>query len=188
MSNEYEKLPADTTRKFWGADIIKGFYYALDDPEVIFSEYWITRQILRDFLISKKPHINTAEKMAYFFNDYYIDYYYNSEDTYTPYEFEEMFDTRFLNWFDWYEWISKQSEDLLLRFSDEYWFSRFNRRGTIAWKLSLEDFDYNVEATNKILEDLYYKLSTDNNTFPDDDEDIFIESCDKLERGITYLN
>lgn len=78
----------------------------------------INKQILKDFLNTKKPRYETALKYLEIYNNYYS----------TKLVFEEVFDFRQINWYENLKWKSDYTNE----FSNESVISRLSRRG-LEW-------------------------------------------------------
>ena len=155
---------------FANEDILFDFIDAFEDENTNFSSYNITKSKLNTFLNSKKPTIALAEDFLIFYNEYYFgnktsDYYY----------FDEVFDERYLKWYE-PEWRTEVSESFLDKFWTTYTYWRFNR----SWEVDCDNRKEVLLNENDTFRKIFFDISSKNNTFIQDDNDILIDSVNEL--------
>lgn len=155
---------------FANEEILLDFIYAFEDEKTDFSYFNITKTKLNNFLNAKKPSIALAEEFFIFYNEFY---HGNNKDEY--YYFDEVFDERYLKWYE-PSWETAVSDNFLDKFWTAYTYWRFNR----SWEVDWDNWKEVLLNENDTFRKIFHNISTKNNTFLPDDNDVLIDSVNEL--------
>lgn len=155
---------------FANEEVLLDFIEAFEDTKTDFSYFNITKSKLNNFLNTKKPTIALAEEFFNFYNEYYY-----GDNTKEYYYFDEVFDERYLKWYD-PSWETAVSDSFLDKFWTEYTYWRFNRSWEVDWENKKKAYLNEKDTFRKI----FYNISTKNNTFLSDNNDALIDSANEL--------
>lgn len=177
------------TKFFKDSEILDYFYEALEDENISFEYYNITRRTLSNFLMWDFITLDDAEVMMNFINDYFYEKYEDFE----PFSFEELYDVEHVRWQTLRWWVSKVSNNIDLSFDiNAGTWMRMNRKWTTITSFeNNNNWEYKsrwVLKTEEHLKDLYQKIILNNNSFPFDEEWDFSTEVWDRSKGIIYNN